>query len=92
MTEINIRFECLRPASDGWETPTAGEVRELFRIIAANKSIPKYTGSMAAKFLGLGDKGDRTLRRWAGGDADIPYAAWALLCYEAGFGVIWSKS
>ena len=89
--EVNIRFECLRPANDGWEAPTADEVRELLRIIAARRGIPKFTGGMAARFLGLGDQGDRTLRRWTGGDTPIPYAAWALLCHEAGFGAIWSK-
>lgn len=87
--EVNIRFECLRPADDGWQAPTPDEVRELLRIIAARKDIPKFTGGMAARFLGLGVQGDRTLRRWTGGATPIPYAAWALLCHEAGLGVIW---
>ncbi|EPL60386.1 KorC repressor protein [Stutzerimonas stutzeri B1SMN1] len=89
--EVNIRFECLRPADDGWQAPTPDEVRELLRIIAAHKGIAKFTGGMAARFLGLGDQGDRTLRRWTGGATPIPYAAWALLCHEAGFGIIWQR-
>ena len=43
----------------------------------------------AAKVLGLGAKGDRTVRRWIGEDSAIPYAAWALLCDFAGQGCIW---
>lgn len=94
MTETNIRFECLRPASDGWESPTGEEVRELLRIIAAKHDIQQFTGGMAARFLGLGAQGDRTLRRWTSGNgqtSSIPYAAWALLCDEAGFESIWRK-
>ncbi|MDV7210069.1 KorC repressor protein [Azotobacter beijerinckii] len=92
MVEVNIRFECLRPADDGWQQPTSDEVRELLRIIAARKGISQYSGKMAARFLGLGEQGDRTLRRWTGGHTPIPYAAWALLCHEAGLGCIWSRA
>lgn len=86
-----IRLECLRPADGGWVQPTAEEVRELLRIIADRKGITKFTGGQASKFLGLGPGGDRTIRRWTGGDTPIPYAAWALLCHEAGLGAIWGK-
>jgi hypothetical protein len=37
-----------------------------------------FTGGKAAKALGLGAKGDRTIRRWIGEDTPIPYAAWAI--------------
>jgi len=86
-----IRDECLRPASEGWVQPTPEEIREVLHIIAARKGITKFTGGQAARFLGLGDMGDRTLRRWTGGNTGIPYAAWALLCHLAGFGVIYLK-
>lgn len=82
MMEINIRPECLRAANDGWQQPTGEEVRQILRLA-------KLTGSHAAKVLGLGNKGDRTVRRWSGGESDIPYAAWALLCDFAGQGCIW---
>lgn len=82
MTEVNIRLECLRPAISGWEQPTGEEVREILRLA-------HLTGGKAAKALGLGVKGDRTVRRWIGEDSAIPYAAWALLCNFAGLGCIW---
>ncbi len=82
MSETNIRPECLRPYAQGWEPPIGEEVREAMRLAG-------FSGSQAAKALGLGSKGDRTVRRWIGEDSAIPYAAWALLCDFAGLGRIW---
>jgi len=83
MTEAGkIRQECLRPATGGWERPTGNEVREALRLA-------QLTGGQAAKTLGLGAEGGRTVRRWIGEDSAIPYAAWALLCDVAGLGRIW---
>lgn len=81
MNEPNIRIECLRPAED-WTPPSGEEVRTVLHLAG-------FTGGKAAKALGLGAKGDRTVRRWIGEDSPIPYAAWALLCHFAGLGVIW---
>ena len=84
---INIRPETLRPASK-WEQADKDEVREILRLAG-------LTGGEAAKLLGLtphtkkSGAGSRTVRRWTGGDSDIPYPAWALLAYQAGFGIIW---
>ena len=72
----NIRLECLKPA-ERWTQPTGEEVREALRLAG-------LTGGAAAKRLGLGAKGDRTVRRWIGEDSHIPYAARALLCDFAG--------
>ena len=83
MTEGLIRNGCLQPAVS-WEQATGDEVREVLRL--AN-----FTGGHAARALGLGAKGDRTVRRWVGGDSSIPYAAWALLCDFAGLGMIWKR-
>ncbi len=83
MTEALIRNGCLQPAAS-WEQATGDEVREVLRL--AN-----FTGGQAARALGLGAKGDRTVRRWVGGDSSIPYAAWALLCDFAGLGMIWKR-
>ena len=83
MTEALIRNGCLQPAVS-WEQATGDEVREVLRL--AN-----FTGGQAARVLGLGAKGDRTVRRWVGGDSSIPYAAWALLCDFAGLGMIWKQ-
>ena len=85
MSEANIRLECLRPAAAGWQQPTGEEIREVLRLAG-------FTGGSAAKALGLGAKGDRTVRRWIGQDSEIPYAAWALLCDFAGLGSIWKQT
>lgn len=80
-TQQNIRAECLRPA-EHWAQPTGDEVREVLRLAG-------LSGGGAAKALGLGTGGGRTVRRWISEDSPIPYAAWALLCHFACLGVIW---
>lgn len=80
-----IRPECLRPASDFWIRPEAGEVREVLRLA-------QLSGAKAAQLLGLGSAGSRTIRRYTGGDAPIPYTSWAILCEVAGLGRIWRES
>ncbi len=82
-----IRPECLRPASDFWARPEADEVREVLRLA-------KLSGAKAAQLLGLGtgQTGSRTIRRYTGGEANIPYASWAILCEVAGLGRIWRQS
>ncbi|SIT51752.1 Transcriptional repressor protein KorC (modular protein) [Paraburkholderia piptadeniae] len=77
-----IRPACLRPAHDFWVRPEANEVREVLRL-------GKLSGAAAAQLLGLGSAGSRTIRRYTGGDAPIPYASWAILCDVAGLGRIW---
>ena len=81
--DANIRLECLKPA-ERWAQPTGEEVREVLRLAG-------FSGSKAAKALGLGAKGDRAIRRRIGEDTPIPYAAWAILCDQAGLGVIWKE-
>lgn len=77
----NIRLDCLTEA-EYWRRPTGDEVREVLRLAG-------FSGSVAASRLGLGSKGDRTVRRWVGEDSPIPYTAWAVLCSFAGLGNIW---
>ncbi|EGQ8544937.1 transcriptional regulator [Vibrio parahaemolyticus] len=84
MSDPNIRLECLRPA-EKWERPTGEEIREVLRLA-------ELTGGGAARKVGLGQKGDRTVRRWIGEETHIPYAAWALLCDMAGLGKIWEEN
>ena len=81
MNNANIRLECLRPA-ERWTPPSGEEIREVLHLAG-------FTGGQAARVLGLGTKGDRTVRRWIGEQSAIPYAAWALLCDFAGLGAIW---
>ncbi len=76
---ISIRQECLVPFAQ-WIIPTAEEIRQAMKQAA-------LTGSGLAVLVGV--KNSRTVRRWTGGDIEIPYAAWAILCYKAGFGIIW---
>lgn len=81
--DANIRPECLKPA-ESCAQPTGEEVREVLRLAG-------FTGGQAAKALGLGPQGDRTIRRWVGANTPIPYAAWALLCDFAGLEGIWRR-
>lgn len=81
MNNANIRLECLRPA-ERWTQPSGEEIREVLHLAG-------FTGGQAARVLGLGTKGDRTVRRWIGEQSAIPYAAWAILCDFAGLGAIW---
>lgn len=67
-----------------WESPTCGEVRAVIGLTG-------LTGSQLAKALGMKDS--RNVRNWQmlkdpSAKSSIPYPAWALLCYFAGFGVI----
>lgn len=77
-----IRRECLMPFADGWQQPTPNEIRAVLKLAG-------LTGSEASKLLGVSD--GRTVRRWTGGDAPIPFSAWAILCDTASLGTIWRR-
>jgi hypothetical protein len=79
-----IRPECLRPA-ETWAKPTGDEIKEVINLAG-------FSRATAAKVLGLGKGGGRTVRRWIGGDTSIRYTAWAILCELAGLGIIWKNS
>jgi hypothetical protein len=78
---LNIRRECLQ-AGIYWAQPTGAEIQEILRQAG-------MTDRSAAAYLGLKDKSGRHIRRWTSMENDIPYSAWALLCYAAGYGPIW---
>lgn len=86
---IQIRNETLQPAIY-WAQASPEEVKEIIRLAGFN-------GAEVAAYLGLAPQsaasggGSRTVRRWTAGDVKIPYAAWALLAYKAGFGAIWME-
>lgn len=85
MTEtdrLGIRPECFFPAKH-WQQPTPDEVREILKQINTPQGLK---GSEAAILLGVGG---RQIRRWTGGDAPIPFAAWAILADMAGKKAIW---
>lgn len=77
-----IRQECLVPASQNWQQPTTEEIREVLRLA-------QLSSAEASRVLGIESKGDRVMRRWVNAEADMPYAAWAILCDLAGLGLIW---
>lgn len=76
---LEIRKTCLKPFAE-WEPPTTDEIRTAMKIAGV-------TGSELAQLVGV--QNSRTVRRWTGGDLEIPYSAWAILCHQAGFGIIW---
>ena len=74
-----IREDCLRRFKDGWAVPTGDEVK-------AALSMAGWTGVELSRRVGVDP---RTVRRWTGDEKPIPYAAWCVLCVEAGLGEIW---
>jgi len=58
----------------GYTPPTPDEIRGFLK---ANN----LTGAGAARLLKINS---RTVRRWTGGDAEMPYSAWKLLQIEMG--------
>ena len=70
-----IRQACLVPFSDpGYIEPTPDEIREAVRRSG-------LSGSAAGQLLGVNG---RTIRKWIGGERDMPYSAWRLLLIEIG--------
>lgn len=84
-----IRPGTLRPYVE-WERPNGGEIRAMMRRL-------QLTGSGLASLVGVANQGSvtgggsRTVRRWTGGETDIPYAVWCIMAYEAGYGCIWKN-
>jgi len=58
----------------GWVPPTVEEFRELLRVTG-------LSGSAAGLLVGVSQK---KIRKWAGGEGDVPYAVWRLLSIYAG--------
>ncbi|MDG6882822.1 Uncharacterised protein [Phocoenobacter uteri] len=76
--KTEIRSEVLT-TNIQWIQPTPDEIREvIFRS--------GWTQSETARYLGVTA---RQVNRWVKGEAKINYAAWAILCHEAGLGKIW---
>jgi hypothetical protein len=91
--KVTIRPETLR-AFPRWVQPTPDEIREVVRLAGVNRGLKRLTGVQVADLVGVAStgvgagRGSRTVRSWVG-QGRIPYAAWAILCAEAGFGLIW---
>jgi len=74
-----IRSDCLRRFSDEWAEPTGDEIK-------AALSMAGWTGVELSRRVGVDP---RTVRRWTGDEKSMPYAAWCVLCAQAGLGSIW---
>lgn len=73
--KTEIRHGCRLPFSDQqYEPPTSEEVRQALKHGG-------LTGAAAGQLLGVGG---RTVRKWTGGERDIPYSAWRLLLIHVG--------
>jgi hypothetical protein len=71
-----------------WRQPTPAEVNDLIAHLGlTDQGVAKLVGIKA----GGGRNNNSTVYRWRTGATNIPYAAWCLLVYEAGYGVIWKQ-
>lgn len=75
--ELGLNPDTLKPAQE-WTQASPDDVRLMLKIAG-------LTGVQAASLLGLDA---RTIRKWTGGGASIPFSAWALLVNESGLGLI----
>lgn len=73
-TDAFSRLDCCRVFTDpNYRSPTSDEIRMALKIGG-------LTGGQAAKLLGVSTVGgSRTVRKWTGGEREIPYSAWRLL-------------
>ncbi|MCI8212566.1 hypothetical protein AUC61_23835 [Pseudomonas sp. S25] len=58
----------------GWVAPSVEEFRELLRVA-------ELSGSKAGMLVGVSQG---KIRKWAGGEGEVPYAVWRLLTIYAG--------
>lgn len=73
-----IRQGCLVPFADTrYVAPTPDDIKQALRE-------GSLTGAAAGQLLGVTG---RTIRKWTGGERDIPYSAWRLLLISIGLAV-----
>ena len=75
----SIRGACLQRADAGWVPPSGEEIKAALQLAG-------WSGLELSRRVNVDG---RTVRRWTLDERDIPYAAWCVLCVEAGFGEIW---
>ncbi|MNP62269.1 hypothetical protein D3C76_1575300 [compost metagenome] len=66
----------------GWQSPSVAEFRELLRVA-------DLSASQAGMLVGVDG---RKIRKWAGGEGEVPYAVWRLLSIYAGLATAPSQS
>lgn len=64
-------FDAYKP---GWQPPSVNEFRELLRVA-------ELSASQAGQLVGVDG---RKIRKWAGGEGEVPYAVWRLLSIYVG--------
>src|SRR5690349_3926676 len=70
-----VRKEARLPfASSRYRAPTKDEFRTVTQTLG-------LTGSMVGSLLGVTS---RAVRKWIGGESEVPYSAWRLLLIHAG--------
>lgn len=77
--QIVVRPTCFVPAAANWEPPTAIEIQFVFA----------QSSSTASRVAAELDVPLQTVELWLSGAESVPYAVWALICFNAGYGVIW---
>lgn len=84
ITEVNldqlpVPRECFSIASN-WVMPTESQMIDFF-------DLNNFSNSWIGRLIGNSRK---NTSRWVTGEKTIPYAAWAIICYEAGIKEIWN--
>lgn len=72
-------FDAYNP---GWQSPSVAEFRELLRVA-------ELSASQAGMLVGVDG---RKIRKWAGGEGEVPYAVWRLLSIYVGLAAAPSQS
>lgn len=85
ITEVNldqlpVPRECFTIASN-WVMPTESQMVDFF-------DLNDFSNSWIGKLIGNSRK---NVGRWVTGEKVIPYAAWGIICYEAGIKEIWNE-
>lgn len=94
LRELGIRKETLT-CFEQWVAPTPEEIKTVVERISLIRG-KRLFGADIAQIVGVSGsrgvgRGSRTFRRWVAGESVIPYSVWCILCYEAGYGVIWDS-
>ena len=77
----NIRRECFLPYP-AWQPPTKEEIALLVKYT-------KMTQKEAANYVGMKDTNGRNFRRFIGGQTQISYAYWIMLCQYVNIPRFW---
>ncbi|WP_263147682.1 XRE family transcriptional regulator [Pseudomonas sp. RIT-PI-AD] len=77
-----VRESCFRLFADGWEAPTASEVRQVLQMAGLD---PRSAGD----FLGVSR---RQVNRWTTAEEEIAYSCWVMLCQRAGISYMVSEA